>query len=162
MCSLATPIASAARGLAGSAVDVFGADVMLQGAKIGTLADEKQIEMVSDYARHGETVKAFVRSVSEDAVVIELGFYKSAATLKTKDYKVGGGKKYEEDRFTCSVGDLVTISEDTESDKLLVESSGTVIGTLSASVANSLNMNHVIAGKIVALDDDECVVRLYI
>lgn len=162
MCDLETPVASAARSHAGEPVDFEGKDVHLNGVRIGSIKEEKQVTMIGDYARRGDSVKAFIRMVSSDTVSIELGFYKSKDSLKTKECKVGGGSKYAEDRFTCSVGDLVTITEDDESDKLLVEYLGTPIGTLSASVADTLNTNHLIVGEIVVLDNDLCKVKLYI
>lgn len=162
MLNLGDPVVFAARGHAGEPVEIKGFDVLLNGAKIGTLTAERQVAMVEDYHRRGDVVRTFIRSVSGSEIGIELGFYKSVDNLETKDYKVGGGSKYEDDRSLCSVGDAVMITEDFESEKLLVECDGVEIGTLSSSATNSLNTGHIIAGEIVTLDDDECVVRLFI
>lgn len=162
MSNLGDPAVSVARGHAGDPIEIKGSDVLLGSVRLGTLTAERQVAMVEDYQRRGDVVKAFIRSVSGSAIGFELGFYKQADSLKTKDYKVGGGSKYEDDRSLCSVGDSVMITEDVESDKLLVECDGVVIGSLSSSATNSLNTGHVIAGEIVTLDEDECVVRLYL
>jgi len=157
---LSDPDILSARGHAGARVSFDGASVMLDGHEIGLLPNDKHIQMVEDYTRRGDLILAFIRKVSDEGIFIDLGFFKNKKDLNAETCKLSGGKKYQDARDCCSVGDEVTIVEDYElEDRYCAETDYDVIGLLPSGI--ELNASHIIAGEIIQNDDDGCVIRFY-
>lgn len=149
-----------ARGHAGAelTIDEEGS-LMMDGYELAVLTNPTMLDMARNYPNRDGIVKAYLRSVMADRLLVEIGFYLPKDQCSHVDRKLGGAKKYEDARTYCSIGDELEILENDDGDGYVVEAVGDPVGTLPASL--ELNESRVWAAEVLQDDPDEFVIRIY-
>ena len=149
-----------ARGHAGAelTIDEEGS-LMMDGYELAVLTNPTMLDMARNYPNRNGIVKAYLRSVMADRLLVEIGFYLPKDQCSHVDRKFGASKKYDDCRSFCTVGDWLEILENDEGDGYVVECCTGPVGTLPASL--ELNESRVWVGEVLEDDPDDFHIRIY-
>lgn len=146
----------------GNAIEIYLGD-----SKIGYIYRSRNQDMVNDYIRRGWHVLGYINkySVSENKATYKTGFYKPLDVLDSKTFSLIKTSKKIDDDYTrqeclydCSVGDLVTLNYDADSDSYVVWADneiGELPKSASTFIAADIHKNIVCVISSFNIDDND-------